>query len=364
MYQSWLVYLFLLLTRASCYLNHWGRREISKFSNRIKVLHAKGLSLSQEDLTLNSKLKVRSFGMPRVLAPSEDKPEWSLWLQVRDESISEEVIDISTGRIFFATSADGISNWQFHEDSPVLNPSKDSGDWFYFDSEHVGLGDVIHPGQQAQRRLLSGANVYIMYTFGGTSERYSPPGSNQNNIKAMGAKMEIGVAVSQDGVHWSRVEGPSAFGSVLEVSKEGEAFDFSFVGWPSVIETGSEYRMYYQSMDASTGKLAIGMAVATDGLLRWVKQGKVLEGSQDASSFDFKGVSRRHVVQLRNGQFYMYYEGISATNEHSIGLATSTDGRNWVKKGQVLRKNVEDVDAWDRDEAKRVQVKSVVWGSL
>ena len=43
-----------------------------------------------------------------------------------------------TGRILFATSRNGIDNWRFHEESPVLGPSRDSGDWFLFDSEHVG----------------------------------------------------------------------------------------------------------------------------------------------------------------------------------------------------------------------------------
>jgi hypothetical protein len=53
-----------------------------------------------------------------------------------------------------ASSKDGLTNWKLHEDSPVLNPNKENdGDWFFFDSEHVGLGDVIQPGDKANEKF-------------------------------------------------------------------------------------------------------------------------------------------------------------------------------------------------------------------
>ena len=42
------------------------------------------------------------------------------------------------GRILFAKSRNGIDDWKFHEDGSVLGPNKENGDWFYFDSDHVG----------------------------------------------------------------------------------------------------------------------------------------------------------------------------------------------------------------------------------
>lgn len=73
---------------------------------------------------------------------------------------------------------------------------------FYFDSEHVGLGDVIMAGSGMQSRFRTGAQVYLMYTFGGNADSISIGGDP--NKKLVGSKMEIGVAVSQDGAHWSR----------------------------------------------------------------------------------------------------------------------------------------------------------------
>ena len=45
----------------------------------------------------------------------------------------------------------------------------------------------------------------------------------------MGEAMSIGVALSNDGIHWGRVEGEHSSGAVLE-PREGQLF----VGWPQV----------------------------------------------------------------------------------------------------------------------------------
>ena len=65
----------------------------------------------------------------------------------RDEAISKNAPSFCTGRVYLATSKNGLDKWVLHEDSPSLNPSKDEGNWFYFDSEHVGAGCVIIPGK-------------------------------------------------------------------------------------------------------------------------------------------------------------------------------------------------------------------------
>jgi hypothetical protein len=41
--------------------------------------------------------------------------------------------------------------------------------------------------------------VFLCYFFGGSA--------NKQGVSTKGDRLEIGVAVSQDGVHWSKVEG-------------------------------------------------------------------------------------------------------------------------------------------------------------
>jgi hypothetical protein len=84
------------------------------------------------------------------IPPQEDGGDWLMWLHARNDNFPDDVISLSTGRILHATSRDGLRDWSFHPDSPVLNPNKENGgDWYFFDSEHVGLGDIIQPGERA-----------------------------------------------------------------------------------------------------------------------------------------------------------------------------------------------------------------------
>lgn len=72
--------------------------------------------------------KVKSLGMPRVLGGG-DGNSWKMWFQYRDESIAENVMDISSGRIGLLTSLNGIDDWVVDPSTPVLRPSKENGDW-------------------------------------------------------------------------------------------------------------------------------------------------------------------------------------------------------------------------------------------
>lgn len=287
-----------------------------------------------------------SFGNPKIIPPGKTNMQWLLWHHVRDDKFADDIVKLSTGRVMFATSSDGLSDWKYHADNPALNPSVESGDWFLFDATHVGVGDVIEPGQIAQSKFKTQEGMLVMYTFGGSGE--SKPSMGDPNRVIKGSRMEIGVAVSQDGAHWSRVEGPCPHGSILTTGKEGE-FDHLFVAFPSVIEIGSEYKLFYHTYDANVKKYSVGLAVASDGLLSWKKRGPVLTGGLDKADFDYLGVTRRFVGQMEDGSLQMWYEGVSANQVHSIGLARSTDGGySWAKLySEPVFAPSEEADAWD-----------------
>lgn len=291
----------------------------------------------------------QNLGMPRLLPPNGGRGEWMMWLHARDEDFEKDVVSLSTGRILHATSLDGLTDWKFHPDSPVLNPNKENGgDWFFFDSEHVGLGDIIQPGDSAMSKFaIQDGRAFLMYIFGGCADEVTLEGPKGPTV-VKGVKMEIGVAVSQDGVHWSRIEGPEPYGSILTAGKTDDEFDSQFVGWPNVMEVGSEYRMYYSTFDTKLKKFVIGLAMAKDGLLKWSKKGPVFAGADSGNSFDSKGASRRHMVKLDDKSWKMWYEGVSADGVHSIGCATSEDGIVWkrVSDSPVLAPSTE-ANAWD-----------------
>jgi len=280
---------------------------------------SKGLMIDRSDLSKLTDVPLTAIGNTRILPPNEDDKIWKLWFTGRDSSMNKDIANMATGTVYYLTSQNGLTDWEHHPDSPVLKPSKESGDWWWYDSEHIGLGDVLVPGTNAQSLYRSANSMFIMYTFGGNSDVIEV---NGNPVK--GLKIEIGVAVSQDGIHWSKVEGRSSYSSILQLGSVND-FDAQFVGWPCILETNQEFRMYYHTYDPRVKKFIVGLAIARDGLLDWVKVGPTFSGSTDSNHFDSMGVTRRHVVRLIDGKFRMWYEGVSNLGRHSIGLATSDD---------------------------------------
>ena len=299
---------------------------------------------------------LKSIGMPKIMKPGASK-EWLVWFHGRTiEQSQESLVNLSTGNVYFCVSKDGISDWTLQEDNPVLQPGKTSGDWWWFDSEHVGIGDVINPGISAQSKFIAQQGLFIAYFFGGNSDSVTididqNDGTQKRTKEIKGVKMEIGVAVSQDGVHWSKVEGDGAYSSILEVGGPGE-FDNQFVGWPHVMEdenspASKRFKMYYHTYNPVTKKFVIGLALSKDGI-RWGKVGPVFDGG-GPGTFDELGASRRFVVKTEEGHYKMWYEGVSRNGIHSIGLALSTDGIKWHRSGNepIFQPRSEDDDAWD-----------------
>jgi predicted GH43/DUF377 family glycosyl hydrolase len=133
----------------------------------------------------------------------------------------------------------------------------------------------------------------------------------------------------------------------LDAGSSPQEFDGQFVGWPNVLEVGAEYRMYYHTYNPVNKKFVVGLASARDGLMKWVKRGPVFAGGPD-DKFDGRGASRRHVVRLDDGTYRMWYEGVSNSGIHSIGVATSKDGFRWERLSDkpVFAPNA-DPEAWD-----------------
>eukprot|EP00965_Chrysotila_dentata_P198554 6178866-Pleurochrysis_carterae.AAC.2 len=63
-----------------------------------------------------------------------------------------------------------------------------------------------------------------MFYFGGDGNEVS---LSESAPPTVGANMRIGLALSNDGVHWGRVEGEHSSGAVLE-PQQGQ----TFIGWP------------------------------------------------------------------------------------------------------------------------------------
>jgi hypothetical protein len=229
----------------------------------------------------------------------------------------------------------------------ILEPNDQ--DWWWFDVTHLAIGDV----DVAKSRLVrSDGGVYFAYYAGGDSQLVEVDGD-----KISGMRTSIGLALSKDGEHWTRIEGEHPSGAVLEPGPEG-AFDALGVGGPSVIRFPDsrdrpEYLMQYYAYDAARGTFAIGRALSDDGF-KFVRDNKgepVLEGSGPGSGgLDARGVSNSCIVRRRNASaniiYVMFVEVIDGRGIHRIAMAESSNALEWSPP-QVVLDVPDNPSAWD-----------------
>ncbi len=141
--------------------------------------------------------------------------------------------------------------------------------------------------------------------------------------------VEMGYAVSSDGIHW-------------EKQGDGPVFKTSDVPYAEVAASASSllveddgtwvlYFHVWQTRSASLGNGFIGRATAAQPQGPWtVDPEPVLRMSEDENEWDGGQVSQANVHKTENG-YLMYYTGADKKGYMRIGLATSADGIHWVK---------------------------------
>jgi hypothetical protein len=245
---------------------------------------------------------------PRVIREADGG--WKMWCYGRDPTF-DRAIGLPTGRIGLATSPDGVHWTQVRGPGvmgSVMDPAEDQT---RFDAAFVAVSDV--------RRTPAG---YDMAYFGGAATSTMARGH-----VSKGFPIRAGRAVSTDGLHWVRQDGPF-HGAVLDVGPAG-AFDANMIGWPQILQgADGVWRLYYHAVSPELG-FAVGLAVSDDGGATWRKVGPVLTRG-DGDAFDNGGPGTRQVF-LSGGRYVMLYEGFGAGNAVAIGLAISNDGEHWTK---------------------------------
>ena len=322
--------------------------------------------------------------------------EYIMWYHGRSKTLDAEnnLPPLSTGRIGRATSRNGliwnkISEGSASEDAPDVSLGRNNESWWGFDTAHVGLGQVLLP--MTTPAVISEGGVYLMYYMGGSFEDTpvkdyltNAPESATANTNIKGMKMKIGVALSQDGASWGRVEGDDASGAciapydasdpnmksvALQRNDDDSLLNLEeelYCAWPEVavkiapegeekMNLGKErpsFFMYYSTMRKADKQKCIALAVSTDGF-RWMKRGNVL--TPDDNTLDAGGCARCNVIQkaIYNDDtnawsttdgWVMFYEGVSNEDKkHRILMAESEDGRKWTKCGVAF----EVGEAWD-----------------
>ena len=316
-----------------------------------------------------------------------EEAEYVLWYHGRSHQMNKmnsKLPPLSTGRIGRATSRNGLvfekdslAKASISEDADDVSLGLNKESWWGFDTTHLGLGQVLLP--MSTPAIMSEGGVYLMYYMGGSGEetalmdyldRDTPLPEKLRDATLQGMNMKIGVALSQDGITWGRIEGDDPSGACLVPYRKKDQHSLEqgeldeeelYCGWPEVaVDVNNKkeaFIMYYSTMTMETKRKCLAYAVSEDGF-RWFKKGICIAPGQDHDFLDAKGCSRCCVfkdaiydeetetwTELENS-WKMYYEGVSAKdNKHRILMAQSKDGRTWNKVGLAL--DVGEDGAWD-----------------
>ena len=301
---------------------------------------------------------------------------------------------MSTGRVGRATSRNGL-HWERStegsesEDVGGVSLGLNTESWWGFDTAHVGLGQVLLP--MSTPAVMTEGGVYLMYYMGGSHEETSIGKYIEKDIPGMedktiaGMNMKIGVALSQDGISFGRVEGDDPTGAIMAPydqsdpnmkymesmrDEDGSRLDLPeelYCAWPEVAVNDMDadersekkmksFYMYYSTMLKETKEKAIGVAVSDDGF-RWFKRGVCLapeEGTLDAGGCARCNIVRKAKYNDEDGtwtnenSWIMLYEGVSREDgKHRVMAAESDDLRNWSKLGIAL--DVGGEGEWDSE---------------
>lgn len=288
----------------------------------------------------------------RYIGDNEER--WYMWYHGRSDpnNTSDSIgLAMSSNGIHWARGAEHVRSCG--DAGLVMNCSKN---WWAFDTQS------IRPSEMVIMSSPMYSAVYWLYYTGYSSEEvhlsdpsilHSPErvqsGEEKDRCQRIGKTFKSlpGLACSQDGRHWARIEGDHHSGALLDVGSDKE-WDSLFIAAPHVVvHSNDDLRMYYHSFDMENGQFALGLARSRDGI-RWVKLGKIM-GGESNSTFDELGVKNACVVRNRKeGNYLMAYEGVSANGKSSIGLAVSPDGlKHWkrLQEDPIVRPS--ETDGWD-----------------
>lgn len=132
-------------------------------------------------------------------------------------------------------------------------------------------------------------------------------------------------ATSSDGINWTRYsDNPVLRKTSGSWDNEGAG------GQHSVIKVGNKYLMYYKGFGKQNpGSTFYGLAESGDGIT-WIKKGKIL--SPDPTVGDTTIFRNLCAFKLDNYYCIMY----TMVEYLDLFLASSSDGKNWIKNGLVF----------------------------
>jgi len=260
---------------------------------------------------------------------------WRMWYYCRSTGFPDGLAPaFGTGKIATAVSQDGV-RWE-RVDGPleggaVMEPSTDPD---AFDSTHVATGDVIWRDGR-----------WLMVYFGGSHE---VPQGTKDLYACAGYLLRLGLAESEDGVHWTRIAGNQAGGAIVDV-EVGQVY----AAFPGFVPLDDSLMVHYTTVDG-LGRFHSSHAIrSSSGLERWTSV-PGFEFTADPLLHESAGIVTRDILPNPTdapGKWLMVYtarDGRPETGERrSICAALSDDLVHWRHLSRLPFFTVGRQGAWD-----------------
>lgn len=289
----------------------------------------------------------------------DDEQRWFMWYTARGQQATDaDAVFPAAGSIGVAVSSDGV-RWTRGADvvegsraaddvGMMFGPNPD--DWWTLDTRAVSVSDVQMFSSGA---VNGGVGVYWMFYTGTDFAAVDVPEGLPG--APAGASLEglcarPGLAMSQDGRNWARIEAEHHTHALFDRGEDDE-WDSLFAAGPQVIAAGPrDMRLFYHSYDARERQYRVGLATSPDGF-KWQKQGPVFSGGRPGE-FDSRGAGARCVVRdIDSRKFFMFYEAFDDEGRRSIGLAVSDEGlAAWERHPEPVLRPAAEAGAWDSGE--------------
>ena len=212
---------------------------------------------------------------------------------------------------YMVSCTDNVGNHQEEEKTDTIQNISLSN---VLNLKRIGTTPVIVPGEAGEwdeDRLTIGSIIYK----DGQYKMWYHAQSGENR--------QIGYATSNDGYFWTKYANNPVYNDP----------NIIYESYPCVIHDGQNYKMYYMAATGTSDIYPIRLATSDDGI-NWTKysDNPVLNYN---SSNPWEAQRLRVSTIFYDGQTYtMYYDGKpghSSLPGGGIGIATSTDGVQWVR---------------------------------
>ena len=163
-----------------------------------------------------------------------------------------------------------------------------------------------------------------------------------------------GLAESEDGIEWTKVEGPLEDSAILGPSDDPDAWDSLHIGVGDVVRlpSGELHMFYLGGSDESVSlgpageiagiRMKIGRAISTDDGRSWERQGVCLDIDDEEGLF----CSWPRILVCENmDEWKMLYHAFDGQKWRVFGAKSTDKGQTWTRTGLLLQDSPNSFDS-------------------